>query len=311
MAQDITITLDDGSQVCGRLHGPKGAPVVVVLGGISAGRAVATDGSGAPGWWPALVGHGRAVDLDHVAVLGMDYGPGDGNDCSGDPITTADQAARLKALLDHLGTGQAAAVIGASYGGMVALAFARDFPDRVQQICLISAAHQPAAMGAAWRGIQRRMVRFAIACGRPEEGMKLARELAMTSYRTAQEFEQRFTGAVSASAPLRLDICDYLHACGAKFARTMPAQRFLALSESIDLHRIAPETVHTPALLIASRHDLLAPPAQMQALRRRLGGPARLVIIESPYGHDAFLKETGQIGALLRQFVKEKHHATA
>ena len=141
--------------VMGRLYGPKDAPVIVVMGGISASRHVADGGKLGRGWWSTLVRKGGPIDLSKFQVLGLDFAPSIETDNRPDCITTFDQAARLKALLDDMGIKKLAAVIGSSYGGMTALAFAHDYPDRVEQICVIGAAHKPYPIGVGWRGIQR------------------------------------------------------------------------------------------------------------------------------------------------------------
>ncbi|MDQ7019925.1 MAG: homoserine O-succinyltransferase [Robiginitomaculum sp.] len=318
MAQDVDVFLDHpalqggdtpmGDHIRARLYGKKDAPLIIVLGGISATRFIADEAGQPAGWWPAMVGEGSPIDLRKTQVLGLDFAPQSHGDGSAIALSTQEQASRLRSVLDHLGIETAAAIIGASYGGMVALAFAKDTPARLGALCVISATHRPFPLGVAWRGIQRRIVRLAIQAGRPEDGLALARELAMTTYRSAEEFTERFEAMPTGANPTRFDVCDYLMACGAKFSSTMSAERFMALSESIDLHRVEPEDIKTPALLIASRSDQLAPPAEMQILQSRLGGPSDLVTLDSPYGHDAFLKETKALGSLLSAFINEQCH---
>ena len=110
------------------LIGPSGAPLVVVLGGISASRhVVATEHDPSPGWWETVVGPGRAIDTTRLRVLGVDYLDG-GRGSDGRPkriVSTHDQADAIAAVLDRLSVERAHALIGASYGGMVALAFRR------------------------------------------------------------------------------------------------------------------------------------------------------------------------------------------
>ena len=290
-----------GDIVRGRLYGPDGAPLIVVMGGISADRYVADDPVRSKGWWSPLVRKGGPIDIDKFQILGYDFAPGDEE---GLPkvITTKDQADRLKKLLGNLGIPKAAALIGSSYGGMTALSFGQYYPEAVSNLCVIGAAHRPYPIGVAWRGIQRRMVRVAIKAGVPEEGLKLARELAMTTYRTPEEFADRFTLAETSSDPSMFDICDYLGSRGDDFARRMDAERFLLLSESIDLHRVTPEEISTPTLLMTAISDQLAPLPDMRELRDRLAGPSDLFTFTSLFGHDAFLKEFDMMAPRLEEF---------
>ncbi|MEM9599853.1 MAG: homoserine O-succinyltransferase [Pseudomonadota bacterium] len=295
----------NGDVVRGRLYGPDGAPLIVVLGGISATRFVADSEPSGRGWWSRLVRRGGAIDIDRVQVLGLDFAPNETGLSCPETITTGDQAKRLKALLDAHQLGPLAAMIGSSYGGMCALAFARDYPHKVARLCIIGAAHNPYPIGVGWRGIQRRIVRLALAAGQPESGLKLARELAMTTYRTPEEFADRFAPSETASDPARFDICDYLESRGNAFANRMDAERFLALSESIDLHQVEPETIHTPTLLMSAISDQLAPLPILRELRDRLAGDSELFTFTSLFGHDAFLKEYDAMEPRLTAFMKQ------
>jgi homoserine O-acetyltransferase len=122
----------------------------------------------------------------------------------------------------------------------------------------------------------------------------------MTTYRGEREFAERCNGAPEfRDGRYRFAEEDWLSAAGASFVRRFAAERFLVLSESIDLHAIAPESVRVPSTLIGIASDRLVPLADLCELQRRAGAPASLHVIDSRYGHDAFLKETGQIGPLI------------
>jgi len=70
---------------------------------------------------------------------------------------------------------------------------------------------------------------------------------------------------------------------------------FMCLSESIDLHRVTPESIGVPTTLVAVTEDQLVTVNEMRELESRLAGPRTLYEIHSLYGHDAFLKEREQL----------------
>ena len=285
------------------VHGPAYAPATVVLGGISAGRHLApTAADPEPGWWRGLVGDGRALDPARRLLVGVDYLGGNSEAGLLRPVTTHDQARAVAAVLDDLGV-TAASLVGASYGGMVALAFAELFPERVRRLVALCAAHRTHPMATALRSLQRSATSLGT---KPGQGLSLARALAMTTYRSTREFEERFSPyALSAGgpgkAPARFPVEDYLEARGAAFARSFDTERFLSLSESIDLHRTDPGSLPAHALLVSVDSDILVPPWLVGLLAARQGRcPARHVTLASRFGHDAFLKEVEQVSAQVR-----------
>ncbi len=296
------------ARVAYRLIGPPDAPVVAVLGGISAHRVLTAPG----GWWPEVVGPDLGVDTLQFRILGIDYlgGMGGSSTPHGDapfpPVSSIDQADALNEIVRHLGLERLHAIVGASYGGMVALNFAARHAARVQRIVILSAADRAQVLSTAWRSVQRQIVREAIARGDGAAGLKLARALAMATYRSQREFARRFNGpAVRDGERFRFPVEGYLFARGDDYVQKYRAESFLALSESIDLHCVEPASVTTPTTLIAVREDQLVPVADMQSLAARLGGPSQLIEINSIFGHDAFLKEAGLINPLLKKALAE------
>jgi homoserine O-acetyltransferase len=281
--------------------GAAGAPTVIVQGGISADRDVtALDGDAAPGWWQALVGSGAAVDLERWRVLAIDWLTPD--QLGAGSVSSEDQADALAALLGELGIAQARAFIGSSYGAMVALAFAARHPRSVERLLLLAGAHRPHPLSTAQRSVQRGIVRLGQASGQADEALALARQLAITTYRGSAEFGRRFAGGPEwREERFHFPVEAYLAHQGRRFVERFDADRFLALSESNDLHDIKPERIPTPATLIGFPSDRLVPLADLCELQRRLHGPATLEVVESPYGHDAFLKEPEQLAPLLRE----------
>lgn len=322
-----------------RQYGDPSLPLVIVLGGISAGRNIVGVGErSARGWWEGFVGDGLAVDTTMHSVLGIDWLGGSGASTGprrrldamsegtiagshprasrpvddgaprGEPdsrapfpsIGTRDQARAIIAVLDHLGVERAHAVVGASYGGMVALALGVHHPGRVERSVVISAAHRPHPMATALRSLQRGVVRLGIESGRVSDALGLARGIAMTTYRTADEFRGRFDADPRWSPDgARFAVEDYLDEHGRRFSRTFSAESFICLSESIDLHRIDPSAVRTPTTLVAVSSDTLVPVWQMEELRDALRVETSWHVVESTYGHDAFLKEREAMSALV------------
>jgi homoserine O-acetyltransferase len=300
-------TLDSVS-VAWRLAGPAGAPVVVAMGGISASRRVWLPDEPRGGWWHEVVGPGLALDTQRFRVLSFDYlgasadstGPREGAPFPS--VSAYDQAELLLRLLNHLGLSSVRAIAGASYGGMVALAFGERYPDRVARLIVISAADRAHPMASAWRVVQRRIVKFALESGRPAQGLELARALAMATYRSPEEFAARFSGAArrQGDEAFVLPVEEYLFARGAEYARSYRPESFVCLSESIDLHRVDTARIFAPVTAVAVREDQLVPLGDMRAMVARLPN-AELHEISSVYGHDAFLKENRRLAPIFAQ----------
>jgi homoserine O-acetyltransferase len=145
-------------------------------------------------------------------------------------------------------------------------------------------------------------VRALAAHGDGATGLKLARALAMATYRSPQEFKQRFDGeAKRSSQGLQFPVEEYLYARGRAYADSYVPEAFVCLSESIDLHRVDPTRIHTPTTMVAVREDQLVPLSDMLSLHQSLAGPKVLVEISSLFGHDAFLKEAAALQQVFAQ----------
>lgn len=285
-----------------RIVGPQHAPAVFVLGGISANRNPADRVDGTRGWWRELIGQGCAVDTRNFRVVSFDFFPSDELAQEAiQTITPNDQARLANLVCEALGIEKLHTFIGASYGGMVGLGFALLFPQKLERLVVACAAHRPHPMGTAWRSIQRKIVRFGIESGQPQKGISLARELGMTTYRTSKEFGERFDRTIQheESGVYRFDVEHYLEHHGQEFVGRMTPERYLRLSESIDLHAVDPQHIQVPVTLIACRQDQLVPVEEVRLLHQQLAHPATRYEFDSVYGHDAFLKETQVITDIL------------
>ena len=293
----------DAAAVRCEIVGPRGAPVIAVLGGISASKHVTSSASDpCPGWWEDVVGPGRAIDTRQFRILGIDYVT---SGKSAAPVTTADQAEVLAAALDRVGVRSLHALVGASYGGMVALAFGVAFPARTRRLIVISAAHESDPIATALRHLQRRVVALGSAAGRERDGLAIARGIAMTSYLTPRYFEERLADCDRDDSSLvEHRIGSYLKTRGEKFADQWTSERYNALSLSLDLHRIRPEDITVPATVIAISSDRLVPVAQSRELAQRLGGPSQLIELDSSLGHDAFLGDSSRVAPFVNELLR-------
>ncbi len=301
---DCTLSMRHAGDHAVRLRhewiGDTSLPVVLVAGGISANcHVAASDAFPRPGWWDGQVGQGRALDPSSHRVLAIDWLGADGQ--LDVPIDPADQADAIAALLDALDIHALAGFVGCSYGAMVGLQFAARHPRRLRHLVAISGTDRAAPHASAGRALQRRAVALgALQCDE-RDGLALARQLALLSYRTPEEFAARFGPAAVIDGRVRVAAEDYLDHCAARYLAHASPVGFLRLSESIDLQQLDPSGIRVPVTLVAVAEDRLVPVEDVHGLMERLSGDKVLRILHSPYGHDAFLKEDEEIDLVLRE----------
>ncbi len=283
------------------IAGPQEAPLLLVLGGISGNASVARLEGGTPGWWASLFGEGALLGTQRFRILGIDFVADESGAYAPD---TFEQASIIADTLEEIGE-EPLAIIGASYGGMVALAYAQRFDARTPLV-IVSASARPHPMATAQRSLQRKVVALGLWQGCADRALAIARGMAMLTYRTAPEFAERFEGGICSPDPLSASQpMDYLEARGRAYVEAMSPGRFLSLSASIDRHRVDPRQIRSPALVIGVDEDQLVPIGDVAALAAGLAGETRLRTIGSIYGHDAFLKEPELLGRLVDEFLAE------
>lgn len=270
-----------------RLQGRFG-PVVLVLGGINSGRDIKA-------WWPRQYGPGRALDPGRLRLLSLDW-PG-ALDGDRGPLLTHEHAQVTEAVLAELDIRRLHAVVGASFGAMVALALADRSPATVDRLLVISGAHYSHPTATAIRHLQREIVYLGEIAGLPGTGLSIARGLAMTGYRTPALFSRRFDQADAGQRLASLE--SYLSYVGRQFAARFKPGDFLRLSESLDLHQVDPSRIRCPATVVGVDSDRLVPIGQMRELADGLAGPVRFLELSSDCGHDAFLMEHARIHQIL------------
>ncbi len=292
--------------------GPDDAPQVLVVHALTGSADAAGD------WWEPLIGPGRALDTTRIGVicanlLGGRYGttgPTSRDPATGRPYgaafpqpTTRDQARAQWALLDALGIERLALVTGGSLGGMVALEIALERPDRVDALLPIAAPAATGPMAIAWNHVQLRLIDEL-----GQRGLRLARQIAMTTYRSEDDFNERFARRVEDDG--RHSIVSYLEHQGDKLLDRFDVDTYRVLVRAMDGHdigrdrggllgalgRLAVAGVRLTGLGIAG--DILYGPAQVRDLVAAAvlaGVDARYRELQSTKGHDAFLVEWAQL----------------
>jgi homoserine O-acetyltransferase len=231
-------------------------------------------------------------------------------------------------------------VIGGSIGGMQALSWAVDFPERVER-CIAIGAAPLSAMGLALNHLQRQAIRNDPAWRggdyapeqQPAAGLALARAIAVCSYKSSELFSERFARRPDrsgedpqSSLAARYDIAGYLDYQGSIFTPRFDANSYLILSKAMDTFELAAGQQSTDPLAAALRRirarlllvgissDWLFPASDVRALAwaaRAAGVKASYAELTSSHGHDGFLAETAQLAPIIKAHVEEEQSTFA
>ena len=274
------------------------------------------DVGGHEGWWRDVVGPGRAIDTERnyvvaTNVIGSCYGStgpdeqGRGPDGRPFPeISVEDMVAAQLRLLQSLGVTRLRLVIGGSLGGLQALAWAGQGALAVRQAIAIGASDRLPALQVALCHAQHVALELGLAHGDAAGGLRAARAIAMSTYRSGQHFEARFGRSPAPAGRRRFAVESYLDHHGERLADRFSARSYLALSQA--MANFAWDLTVQPGTrvdLVAIEHDWLFPESAVVSLSDRLrlagveGGLRRLA---TEMGHDAFLAEQQPLAAILR-----------
>ena len=294
------------------------APQVLVIHALTGSADAAGD------WWAPVIGPGRALDTNRVGVLcanllGGRYGstgPTSVDPSTGAPygdafpaISARDEARVLWALADRLGIDRFALVAGGSLGGMITFEVALERPAQVDHVLPVAAPAATGALAIAWNHIQLEILDR---LGTP--GLALARQLAMTTYRSETDFDARFGRAVQADG--RFAVNSYLDHQGAKLEDRFDALTYRVLVEIMDGHDVGRGrggiveafralAAHEVGLTgLGIEGDLLYGPGQVRTAvdeAAAAGVDATYRELASIKGHDAFLTEWEQLAHILSE----------
>jgi homoserine O-acetyltransferase len=347
-------TLSEGRvayETWGELNETRDNAVLLFTGLSPPAHAASSPQDPSPGWWEKMVGAGKAIDTDRFFVvcinsLGSCFGSS--GPASVDPATglayrldfpdlsVEDIARGGYEVLRSLRIERLSAVVGASLGGMVVLAFATQFPGVARSVISISGSPAASPFAIALRSLQRDAIltdpdwQDGQYSGdvRPTTGMRLARKLGTITYRSAAEWKHRFGRRPAsdrryetlppgrAHFPAEFAVQDYLNAQADKFVSVFDPNCYLYLSRAMDrfdlsahggsptaaLKRAAAER----ALVIGVESDILFTINEQNAIAdafQAAGTATEFVPLASLEGHDAFLVDIDPFAAAIGRFL--------
>jgi len=329
----------------GELSEQRDNAVLIFTGLSPSAHAASSPEDPAPGWWEEVIGPGRAIDTRRFFVICVNSlgscfgstGPVSLDPETGDayrlrfPVLSLEDVARGgRELIRQLGIEKLYATVGPSMGGMTALAFEILFPALSEGLLLISSATRSLPFATALRSLQREMIRRDpnwsdgnySSDAFPITGMRLARKLGMITYRSAEEWRERFGRERSAEEcesgdpfAASFEIEAYLEHHANKFTGQFDPNCYLYLSRASDLFDVADHGASVEvgigkiqarrAMVIGVRTDLLFPLHQQQELAEQLERAEREVeFVELPsiQGHDSFLVDMDNFRPAIARF---------
>jgi homoserine O-acetyltransferase len=250
------------------------------------------------------------------------------------PIITIRDMVRMQErfLREGLGITQLALVTGGSMGGMQALEWAVMYPERVKAVAPIATTARVSARAIAFNEVARRAICLDPNWNRgqyyetgnetPQDGLALARMISTITYLSDEVMREMFgrkpaseETALEHDLHARFDVERYLHDEGEKLVRRFDANSYLYLSKAMDLHDVsrgyptleeALQRITAKALFVAIRSDDLFPAhetAEMVRIMQGLGKHVEYFLMDSAYGHDAFLVHQTRMIPALRRFM--------
>jgi homoserine O-acetyltransferase len=286
-------------------------------------------------WWARMFGPGRAFDpaRDFIVcanILGSCYGttgpadldPATGRAYLGDfpPITVRDMVRVQHALVTALGVRWVPVVIGGSLGGMQVLEWALLYPELVGSLVFVASTARHSAWAIGLSEAQRQAI-FADPRWRgghydpldpPDDGLAAARMMAMCAYRSMPSFEERFSRRQQAEDLFAVE--SYLRHQGSAMVERFDAATYVALTEAMDTHDVARgrgdyeevlRSIRQPTLVVSIDSDVLYWPAEQREVARLVPN-AKLAVMDSPHGHDAFLIDVDRLSDMVADFRGEE-----
>ncbi len=303
------------------------------------------------GWWDNMIGPGKPVDTNRFFVIGVNnlgscFGstgpmhthPDTGQVYGADfPVVTVEDWVNAQALLlDRLGVQQLAAVLGGSLGGMQALSWTLQYPDRVRHAVVVASAPNLTAENIAFNEVARRAIvtdpdfhggHFYQHGVVPQRGLRIARMVGHITYLSDDVMNEKFgrelrdavtgnaTGYKYSTQDVEFQIESYLRYQGDKFSEYFDANTYLLITRALDYFDparsyggdLSAAFARTAAkfLLISFTTDWRFSPARSREMVQALLDNQRDVSyaeIDAPHGHDAFLLDDARYMNVVRSY---------
>jgi homoserine O-acetyltransferase/O-succinyltransferase len=334
-------------ETCGTLNADK-SNAILLFHALTMDQHVVSDHpkTGKPGWWQKSVGPGKVIDTDRYFVIcanvlgGCMGSTGPASLASdGAPyamrfpvITIRDMVRAQVALLDVLGIGQVHAVIGGSMGGMQALSFAANWPERTRAVLVIASTARHSAQNIAFHEVGRQAImadpkwqggEYYGGKG-PDDGLAVARMAAHITYlseaglteKFGRKLQNRSEKTFGFDADFQVE--SYLRHQGLSFTDRFDANAYLYITRAMDYFDLAEEHggkladafagVTARFCLVSFDTDWLYPTAESRTIAHALnasGAAVSFVELSAPFGHDSFLLDVPALDRVIAGFLNQ------
>jgi len=352
---DAPLSLASGASIAGyglmietygRLNADR-SNAVLICHALNASHHVAGTSADNPdslGWWDNMVGPGKPVDTERFFVVGVNNlgscfgstGPMSPDPATGRPygarfpvVTVEDWVHAQARVADRLGISRWAAVMGGSLGGMQALAWTIQYPERVGHCIAVAAAPKLSAQNIAFNEVARTAIRsdpdfhggdYYAHGVVPKRGLRVARMIGHITYLSGADMAEKFGRAMRADDyqfhyDVEFEVESYLRYQGDKFSEYFDANTYLLITRALDYFDPARHTggnlvqalaaARAKFLVVSFSTDWRFPPERSREIVEALvesGRDLAYAEIDAPHGHDAFLLEDPRYHRVVRAY---------
>ncbi|MGB2242006.1 MAG: homoserine O-succinyltransferase MetX [Porticoccaceae bacterium] len=305
------------------------------------------EGDAKPGWWDHYIGPGKPIDSNRFYIVCVNNigscfgstGPTSENPETGQPfgadfppLRARDWVASQRLLMEHLNIDCWAAVVGGSLGGMQAMRWSLEHPDKLQHAVVIASSMKLTAQNIAFNEIARKAIKsdtdfcdgnYLLQNKIPHRGLALARMIGHVTYLSDELMGQKFGRDLKAgdllqgkTEPVEFQIESYLNYQGDKFSDFFDANSYILITKMLDYFDLAREYDHDPVaafshaqckfLVVSFSSDWRFSPARSREITDALiaaGKDVSYIAIDSDHGHDAFLLPNQRYQEALRSYL--------